>query len=103
MKNRIKRCWGCDHLEFVVSDMSWLCPKTGREFSKRSEAERQTACSHWKELEEEPIIWTMCPYCEDEVEVYEAEEVQCPNCGATFTLSEEDIELAKEAWEEQKR
>lgn len=48
MKNRIKRCWGCDHLEFVVSDMSWLCPKTGREFSKRSEAERQTSCSHWE-------------------------------------------------------
>lgn len=54
-------------------------------------------------MEDEPIIWTMCPYCEDEVEVYEAEEVQCPNCGATFTLSEEDIELSKEAWDEQKR
>ena len=41
---------------------------------------------------EEIIICAMCPYCENEVELYETKDATCPRCGAHFTPSEEEIQ-----------
>ena len=96
-----KQCRGCNNLVYVSIDASWLCEITGREFGSLAEASSPTLCTKWEELKPEPTIWAMCPYCEEEVEVYEAEDVNCPNCGATFSPSEEEIELSKQAWEDE--
>jgi CRISPR/Cas system-associated protein Cas10 (large subunit of type III CRISPR-Cas system) len=41
------------------------------------------------------IVWEMCPYCEEEVEVYGSDrEPCCPRCGAHFSLSDEAIEMS---------
>ena len=38
------------------------------------------------------IIWAMCPYCENEVELYTTKMTECPRCGAHFEPSEEEIQ-----------
>ena len=38
------------------------------------------------------IIWAMCPYCEEEVELYTTKMTECPRCGAHFEPSEEEIQ-----------
>ena len=41
------------------------------------------------------IVWEMCPYCEEEVEVSGSDrEPCCPRCGAHFSLSDEAIEMS---------
>lgn len=41
------------------------------------------------------IVWEMCPYCEEEVEVCGSDrEPCCPRCGAHFSLSDEAIEMS---------
>jgi hypothetical protein len=41
------------------------------------------------------IVWDMCPYCEDEIEVYGSDRDQCcPSCGAHFSLSDEAIKMS---------
>lgn len=40
---------------------------------------------------DELIIWAMCPYCEEEVELYTTKSTECPNCGLHFQPSEEEI------------
>ena len=45
---------------------------------------------------EEIIIWAMCPYCEEEVELYTIKMTECPRCGAHFQPSEEEIEASLE-------
>jgi Zn ribbon nucleic-acid-binding protein len=39
----------------------------------------------------ELIICAMCPYCEEEVELYTTQDTECPNCGLHFQPSEEEI------------
>lgn len=41
-------------------------------------------------------IWAMCPYCENEVELYTTKMTECPRCGAHFEPSEEEIEASLE-------
>lgn len=38
------------------------------------------------------VIWAMCPYCEEEVELYSVREQPCPRCGLHFRPSEEEIQ-----------
>jgi hypothetical protein len=42
-------------------------------------------------MDEIAIVWAMCPYCEEEVEVYAGEDVECPHCHLHFTPSQEEI------------
>lgn len=44
------------------------------------------------EYDDDVTIWAMCPYCEEEVEVYIGEDIECPNCHLHFTPSKEEIE-----------
>jgi predicted amidophosphoribosyltransferase len=34
--------------------------------------------------EKEIVYWDMCPYCDEEVELYTLGLQQCPNCGLHF-------------------
>lgn len=43
---------------------------------------------------EDIVIWDMCPYCEEEVELFSTREQACPNCGCHFTPSDEAIEAS---------
>lgn len=45
-------------------------------------------------MENEVLIWDMCPYCDEEVELYTTSMTQCPNCGCHFEPSEEAIEAS---------
>jgi predicted amidophosphoribosyltransferase len=42
-------------------------------------------------MNEDIIIWAMCPYCENEVELYGTKHTACPLCGAHFDPSKEEI------------
>lgn len=46
-----------------------------------------------QELEDnnELVIWAMCPYCEEEVELFTTDLTECPCCGLHFEPSEEEI------------
>ena len=46
----------------------------------------------------ELIIWAMCPYCEEEVELYTTKMTECPNCGLHFEPSEEEIAQSIESY-----
>ena len=59
-----------------------------------------TKIQAYKSCGYEFIIWTMCPYCEEEVEVYETEDATCPECGACFSVDDSDIEASIEAQED---
>lgn len=37
----------------------------------------------------ERIYYDMCPYCENEVELYSLEMQQCPKCGLHFQPAED--------------
>lgn len=39
----------------------------------------------------ELVIWAMCPYCEEEVELCTTDMTECPCCGLHFEPSEEEI------------
>lgn len=43
---------------------------------------------------EDITIWDMCPYCEEEVELFSTREQACPNCGCHFQPSDEAIEAS---------
>lgn len=42
-----RQCWTCDYLIFDIMDHGYICPKTGREFSKKQETVQPTLCRHW--------------------------------------------------------
>lgn len=45
-------------------------------------------------MNENLIIWDMCPYCEEEVELIGTRLQACPNCGLHIQPSDEAIETA---------
>jgi hypothetical protein len=47
-----------------------------------------------KTSDQELVICDMCPYCEEEVELYSTGLQECPRCGLHFTPSEEAIAFA---------
>lgn len=49
------------------------------------------------EIEDDAVIWAVCPYCEEEVELYGTGLQSCPVCGAHFEPSKEEVESSKQA------